>query len=68
MKKKSVRKEPKYKGPTLIDRLPKNKVEHMELMIRLTEKAIGNSTSDNGLNAQLERMKMELSELRKNNL
>lgn len=66
MKKKAVRKKraSKYKGPTMLDKLPKNKGEHLELMIRMTERV---ATNDKGMQAQAERLKAELAEWRKAN-
>lgn len=65
MKKKAVKKKlaPKKgpKIPTLMDKLPKNEGEHLELMIRLTERAINPSHPDKGMVDQAERLKAKLA-------
>lgn len=68
--KKAVRKkkrvqETKFKGPTMLDKLPKNRGEWLELVIKFTERAI--TDHDKSMQAQADRLKAELAEWRKAN-
>lgn len=65
-KKKPVPKK-KFKGPTMLDKLPKNRGEWLELVIKFTERAINPGHPDQGMVAQAERLKAELVEWRKAN-
>ncbi len=64
--KKTVKK--KFKGPTLLDRLPNNHGEWLELVIANTKRHIHNPPmeSENYLRNQLDRLTKELKEWRKN--
>lgn len=63
-KKKSTNKtEPKK--PTLWDRLPKNEVERLELMIRMTEKHINPNSKNCTMANQAVRLRAELEILKK---
>lgn len=66
-KKKPVKKT-KFKGLTMLDKLPKNKGEHLELMIKFTERVINPDHPDKGMVAQAERLRSQLAEWKKNNL
>lgn len=61
--KKAAKKEPKKL--TLLDRLPKNEIERMELMIRMTEKHINPNSANCTMAAQAVRLKAELEEMKK---
>jgi hypothetical protein len=61
---KKVDKTPKK--PTMLDRLPKNEIERLELMIRMTEKHINPNGSDKTMANQAERLRAQLEELKKN--
>jgi hypothetical protein len=69
--KKTVRKKkkaaPKFKGPTMLDKLPKNRGEWLALVIKFTERAIDPGFPDKGMVAQAERLKAELAEWNKAN-
>lgn len=67
--KKSARKKTKKtsKKPTLLDRLPKNKGEFLQLMIKMTERAIVNPESQGYLVNQSNRLKSELDKWNKEN-
>lgn len=58
----------KFKGPTLLDRLPKNHGEWLELCIKFTKRVIHDPPleSENYLRNQLDRLNKELEEWRKN--
>ena len=60
MKKKKTVKKAKVKTSTLMDRLPKNQGERLELMIKFTERAINPAHPDKGMVAQKERLQAEL--------
>lgn len=66
--KKTVKKDaaPVPKKLTLMDRLPKNEIERMELMIRMTEKHINPHSVNCAMKAQAERLKLQLEEMKKN--
>lgn len=65
MKKKAKSKPREASKPTLLDRLPKNQGERLELMIRLTERAITNPEYEKGLVEQAKRLKEELAQWKK---
>lgn len=68
--KKRAKKKPvvkKFKGPTLLDRLPKNQGERLELMIAITVKHTSVRESDQFLRDQADRLRQELSEWKKAN-
>lgn len=52
---------------TLMDKLPKTEVEHLELMLFYTERAIPNGYGkpDQGMVSQAERIKARIAELKK---
>lgn len=67
--KKTVRRKKKVKkaapkGPTLMDRLPKNEIERLELMIRMTEKHIDPRGVDTTMANQADRLRKQLEELK----
>lgn len=69
MKKKTQKPaKKKYSGPTLLDRLPKNQGEWLELVIANTKRHTANPPleSQNFLRDQLVRLEKELAEWRKN--
>lgn len=72
MKKKTVKKQKKAVKPTrkkltLLDRLPKDDGERLELMIRMTEKHIDPRGVDKTMENQAARLRAELAEWRKAN-
>lgn len=62
-------KKVKYKGPTLLDRLPNNHGEWLLLCIKFTERVIANPPreSDQQMINQAARLKAELEEWKKAN-
>lgn len=65
MKKKAKSKPKEASKPTLLDRLPKNQGERLELMIRLTKRAITNPEYDKAMVAQAKRLEEELAQWKK---
>lgn len=49
---------------TLMDKLPKNEIEYMELLIFFTERAIGTVRPDQTMIAQRDRLQKQLDEMR----
>lgn len=66
-RKKKVAKKVEPKKPSILDRLPKNEGEHIELLIQMTEKRIKNPVADKFLADQAVRLKAKLAEWRKAN-
>lgn len=64
-KKSSTKSAPKKS--TFLDRLPKNKIERLELMIRMTEKHIDPRGFDTTMSNQAARLRAELEDLKKEN-
>lgn len=62
VRKKKVAKKAEPKKPTLMDRLPKNDGERLELMIRMTERH-----TDKGMVEQAARLRAQLEEWKKQN-
>lgn len=64
MKKKIVKskKLKAHKGPTLMDKLPKNHGEWLMLCIRLTQKARNGEGAGGFLNDQVQRLTVQLEE------
>lgn len=60
---KKAKVEPKK--TTMIDRLPKNEIERLELMIRMTEKHINQNGSDKTMANQSDRLRAQLEEMNK---
>lgn len=50
---------------TMLDRLPKNDIERLELMIRMTEKHIVPGRADDTMANQAVRLRAQLEELKK---
>lgn len=67
MKKKAKKPVKKFKGPTMLDKLPKNEGERLELMIRMTEKHTNDSTSHQFMRDQAARLRAELAAWKKAN-
>lgn len=68
--KKAVKKKKKYAGPTLIDRLPKNEGEHMELMLKFTLRGVQQppvTQFDRDMLAQADRIIAKLEKWRAEN-
>ena len=65
MKKAVRKKKSKPKAKSLMDRLPKNRGEYLELLIKMTEKAI--SPTDKAMQPQADRLKIELAQWKKSN-
>ena len=69
MKKSARKKKSTPKGApkkaTLMDRLPKNEIERLELMIRMTEKHISPNSADTTMANQAKRLRVQLEELKK---
>lgn len=63
--KKVVKK--KFNGQTMLDKLPKNEGERLELMIRMTEKHTTDSPSHQFLRDQATRLRAELAAWKKAN-
>lgn len=63
--KKSVGKKKAVKNKTMLDNLPKNRGEYLELLIQLTERAISPGLSDKGMVAQASRLNKELKDWKK---
>lgn len=66
---KKTKKAKKYTGPTLLDKLPKDDGEHIELMIKFTLRNVKTppvTQFDHDMLAQAERLKKRLEEWRKN--
>jgi hypothetical protein len=69
MGKKKIKPKKKYAGPTLLDKLPNNEGEHIELMIKFTLRGISDppvTQLDRDMLAQAERLKQKLENWRKN--
>lgn len=49
---------------SIINSLPKNRVEYLELLIRMTEKRIDSNSFDMTMENQANRLKAELSKLK----
>lgn len=67
--KKKAQKKKKYSGPTLMDKLPNNQGEWLELCIKFTLRGIQSppvTQLDTDMLAQAERLKQKLNEWRKN--
>lgn len=64
LKQKSVAK-PVAKVATIWDTMPKNEVERLELMIRMTEKHVVPGRKDDMMAAQAVRLRAQLEELKK---
>lgn len=64
LKKKLVDK-PAAKVPTIWDTMPKNEVERLELMIRMTEKYVVPGRKDDTMTNQAIRLRAQLEELKK---
>jgi hypothetical protein len=63
VRKKKTTRKPKFKGLTMLDKLPKNRGEWLELVIRMTERVI--TPSDRSMQGQADRLKAELAEWKK---
>lgn len=61
------RNRPGKKSLTLMDTLPKNEGEHLELQIHMTKKVTTKSSMDQFLVEQLARLEARLSEWKKSN-
>lgn len=59
--KKLVKKE-----ATMLDNLPKNHGEYLELLIKMTEKRLENNNYDNTMKNQAVRLKSELAKWKRN--
>lgn len=67
MRKKTKKiKKVKHKGPTMLDRLPKNRGQWLELVIKFTERAIDQGGGPY-LVDQLWRLQVELEQWKKEN-
>ena len=66
-RKKKVAKKVELKKPTILDCLPRNEGEHIELLIEMTEKRIKNPVADKFLADQAVRLRAKLAEWRKAN-
>jgi len=59
--KKPIRKEIPSKN-NVLDRMPKNRGEYLELLIKITERAITLSSVGGSMEKQVKRLKLELSD------